>query len=54
MIWPDAGLELLEFERAVVERGGQAEAVVDEVLFAGAVAVPHAVELGDGDVATRR
>jgi hypothetical protein len=29
-----AGLELLEFEGAVVHRGGQAEAVVDEVLLA--------------------
>ena len=29
-----AGLELLEFERAVVHGGGQAEAVVDEVLLA--------------------
>ena len=46
----DAGFELLEAEGAVVHGGGEAEAVVDEVLFAGAVAVPHAVELGDGDV----
>ena len=45
-----AGLELLEAEGAVVHGGGEAEAVVDEVLLAGAVAVPHAVELGDGDV----
>ena len=50
MIWPDAGLELFEFEGAVVHGGGQAEAVVDEVLLAAAVAVPHAVELRDGDV----
>ena len=40
-----AGFELFEAEGAVVEGGG-AEAVVDEVLFAAAVAVPHAVELG--------
>ena len=45
-----AGLELLELERAVVHGGGQAESVVDEVLLAAAVAVPHAVELRDGDV----
>ena len=45
-----AGLELVELEGAVVHGGGQAESVVDEVLLAGAVAVPHAVELGDGDV----
>ena len=45
-----AGLELFEAEGAVVHGGGQAEAVVDEVLFAAAVAVPHAVELRDGDV----
>ena len=45
-----AGLELFEAEGAVVHGGGEAEAVVDEVLFAGAVAVPHAVELRDGDV----
>ena len=47
----DAVLELLEFERAVVHGGGQAEAVVDEILLAAAVAVPHAVDLGDGGVA---
>ena len=46
----DAGLPLFEAERAVVHGGGEAEAVVDEVLFARAVAVPHAVELRDGDV----
>ncbi len=50
MVWPDAAFELFEAERAVVHGGGEAEAVVDEVLFARAVAVPHAVELGDGDV----
>ena len=46
----DAGLELLELEGAVVHGGGQAEAVVDEVLLAAAVAVPHAVDLGNGGV----
>ena len=50
MIWPVRALELLELERAVVHRGRKAEAVVDEVLLARAVAVPHAVELRDGDV----
>ena len=43
-------LELFKAERAVVHGGGQAESVVDEVLFARAVAVPHAVKLRDGDV----
>ncbi len=50
MVWSTAGLELFEVERAVVEGGGQAEAVVDEVLLAAAVAVPHAVDLRNGDV----
>ena len=45
-----AGFELFEAEGAVVHGAGEAEAVVDEVLFAAAVAVPHAVELRDGDV----
>ena len=45
-----AVFELFELEGAVVHGGGQAEAVVDEVLLAAAVAVPHAVELRDGDV----
>ena len=45
-----SGLELFEAEGAVVHCAGQAEAVVDEVLFAGAVTVPHAVELRDGYV----
>ncbi len=47
----DAVLELLELERAVVARGGQAETVVDEVLLAALVAVPHAVHLRNGGVA---
>ena len=45
-----AAFELLEAQRAVVHGGRKAEAVVDEILLAGAVAVPHAVQLGDGDV----
>ena len=47
----DAVLELVEFERAVVAGRGQAEAVVDEILFAALVAVPHAVNLRNGGVA---
>ncbi len=47
----DAVLELLEFERTVVARRGQAEAVVDEVLLAALVAEPHAVHLRNGGVA---
>lgn len=42
--------ELVEAQRAVVQRGGQAEAVVDEHLLAGAVALVHAAYLGDGGV----
>src|SRR5262249_48717234 len=58
LIWPGRGrdinyliyafLELLEFQGTVVERRGQAEAVLDQVLFARAVAVPHAVQLRNG------
>ena len=47
----DAVLELLELERAIVARRGQAETVVDEVLLAALVAVPHAVHLRNGGVA---
>ena len=39
-----------EFEGPVVHGGGEAEAVGDEVFFAGAVASVHGAELGDGDV----
>ena len=49
----DAGLELLEGEGAIIERAGEAEAVVDEVLLAGAVAVPHAPDLRERSGATR-
>ncbi len=41
----DARLELLEGQRAVIERRRQAEAEVNQVLLAGAVAVPHAAHL---------
>ena len=41
-------LELLELERAVVERAGEAEAVLDQRLLAGAVAAVHRADLGDG------
>ena len=41
----DHPLELAELQRAVVERGRQAEAVLDERLFARAVAVVHAANL---------
>ena len=43
-----AVFEFFESERAVVERGGHAEAVVDEGLFAGAVAVIHGAHLRNG------
>ena len=48
MVWLTRCSNSSKRERAVVEGGGEAEAVVDEVLFARAVAVPHAVELRDG------
>ena len=44
-------LELLEFQRPVVERGRQAEAVVHQLLLAGAVAAIHAADLRDRHVA---
>ena len=47
---PGAAFELVELERPVVHRAGQAKPVVDEVLLAAAVAMPHAVELRDRDV----
>ena len=47
----DAGDELVEAQGAVVQRRRQAEAVVDQGLLARAVAVVHAVELADGDMA---
>ena len=43
--------KFVEFERAVVAGGRQAEAVVDEVLLARCVAFVHAADLGDGNVA---
>ena len=44
-------LEFVEVEGSVVEGGGEAEAVVDEGLFAAAVAAGHAAHLGHGHVA---
>ena len=44
-------LELVEAQRAVVQRRGQAETVVDQVLLARAVALVHAADLRNGDVA---
>ena len=41
-------LELLEGERTIVERRGHAEAVIDQRLFARAVAVIHAAKLRNG------
>ncbi len=42
--------EFVEVHGAVVEGGGETEAMVDEGEFAGAVAVIHAAYLGKGDV----
>ncbi len=47
----EVGLELLERQRPVVQRGRQAEAEVDEDLLAGAVVLVHARDLRDGHVA---
>ncbi len=44
------GFPFLELQRAVVQRAGQPEAVVDEHLFARPVAVVHAVDLRDRHV----
>ena len=46
-----AVFKLIEFQGAIVACRGQAEAVVDEILFAALVAVPHAVNLRNGGVA---
>src|SRR5690606_31963870 len=45
------GVPLLEFERAVVDGAGQAEAELGEGEFAAVVAFEHGPDLGDGDVA---
>ncbi len=50
MIWPVRDSNSSKRSGRLSMARGQAEAVVDEVLLAGAVAVPHAVELRDGDV----
>ena len=50
IIWGDERQELLEAERPVVERRRQAEAVFDQRLLAGAVAVVHPADLRQGDV----
>ncbi len=44
----DECFELFEAERAVVQAGGEAEAVFDEDFFAGEVAVEHGADLWDG------
>ncbi len=44
-------LEFLERQRAIVERAGQAESELDQVLLARAVAVIHALKLRNGLVA---
>ena len=46
--------ELLETQRPVVHGRGQPEAVLDQGLLAGPVAGVLAVQLGHGDMATRR
>ena len=44
-------LEFVEAQRPVVQRRGQAEAVVDEIFLARAVALVHAADLRNRDVA---
>ncbi len=46
----DAVLELFEGERTIIKRGRHAETVIDQRLFAGAVAVKHAADLRNGGV----
>src|SRR5206468_9322842 len=47
----DVARELLEIERAVVERRGEAEAELDQRFLAGSVSPVHAADLRHGDVA---
>jgi hypothetical protein len=47
----DALAELVEVERPVIQGAGQAEAVINQGLFAAAVAGVHAAHLGQGHVA---
>ena len=46
----DVALELVDVERPVVDRRGQAEAEVDQCLLARGVAAVHAAHLGNGHV----
>ena len=46
----DTLLKFLKGQGTVVQRRGQAKAVLDQCLLARAVAVVHSVQLGDGDV----
>src|SRR2546425_7377840 len=50
-LFPYTTLFRSEAQRPVVERRGQAKAVFDQVFLARAVALVHATELRDGDVA---
>jgi hypothetical protein len=50
MVWGQR-LELLEAQRPVVQGRGQAEAVLHQGFLARAVALVHAAELGNGDMA---
>ena len=44
-------LHLFEFERAVVKRRGQAEAILHQRFFTGKIAAVHGADLGQGDMA---
>ena len=46
-----AGEEFVKIERPVIQRRRQAKAIVNQDLFAGAVAAKHAVDLRIGDMA---
>ena len=47
----DPLFKFLKFQRPVVEGAGKAEAILHQGVFAGAVAVVHGPDLGQGDVA---
>ena len=47
---PPTGFNLIKFERTIVHRAWEAETIIHESGFSGAVAVVHAFELRDGHV----
>ena len=47
----DEGFKFFKFQGPVIQRGGQAEAVLHQVFFTRAVAFVHGANLPDADVA---